>query len=264
MPRPAVPKPVWRSPPRPRLARSPTVRPSAQRSGRSDPRGRVGHQLSSSVSSPVCCRMPSNTRPSWFSWTTRPAGLFRVTQGLHVATGIATIPLLFAKLWSVFPRLFQWPMATGVLHAVERLSLLPLVGGSLFMLVTGLANIELWYPWVFFFPAGHYAVSFVVMGALLDPPRREVRHHPSCAVARWSLGSPSRRRSLEGDDDSSARSARCPPARSSSRSDRPSPHCAVWRCWRRVIPTSGCRAFPSTRPHGKRGSPRQPSIRRSA
>ncbi len=105
--------------------------------------------------------------PSWFSWRTRPAGLYRVTQGLHVATGIAAIPLLFAKLWSVFPRLFQWPMATGVLHAVERLSLLPLVGGSLFLLVTGLANIELWYPWVFFFPAGHYAVSFVVMGALL-------------------------------------------------------------------------------------------------
>ncbi len=105
--------------------------------------------------------------PSWFSWTTRPAGLYRVTQGVHVATGIATIPLLFAKLWSVFPRLFQWPIATGALNAIERLSLLPLVGGSLFMLVTGLANIELWYPWVFFFPAGHYAVSFVVMGALL-------------------------------------------------------------------------------------------------
>lgn len=105
--------------------------------------------------------------PDWFSWRTRPAGLYRVTQGLHVATGIAAIPLLFAKLWSVFPRLFQWPLATGPLHAIERLSLLPLVGGSLFMLVTGLANIELWYPWVFFFPAGHYAVSFVVMGALL-------------------------------------------------------------------------------------------------
>jgi DMSO/TMAO reductase YedYZ molybdopterin-dependent catalytic subunit len=105
--------------------------------------------------------------PGWFSWPARPAGLYRVTQGLHVATGIAAIPLLFAKLWSVFPRLFQWPPASDVLHGIERLSLLPLVGGSLFMLVTGLANIELWYPWVFFFPAGHYAVSYVVMGALL-------------------------------------------------------------------------------------------------
>jgi DMSO/TMAO reductase YedYZ molybdopterin-dependent catalytic subunit len=105
--------------------------------------------------------------PTWFSWTTRPAGLYRVTQGLHVATGIATVPLLFAKLWSVFPRLFRWPLADNALHAVERLSLLPLIGGSLFMLVTGVANIELWYPWVFFFPSAHYAVSFVVMGALL-------------------------------------------------------------------------------------------------
>ena len=103
----------------------------------------------------------------WFSWNARPAGLYRFTQGLHVVTGIASVPLLLAKLWSVFPRLFQWPLATSVLHAVERLSLLPLIGGSLFMLVTGVANIELWYPWVFFFPAGHYAVSFVVMGALL-------------------------------------------------------------------------------------------------
>ena len=96
----------------------------------------------------------------WFSWNARPAGLYRFTQGLHVVTGIASVPLLFAKLWSVFPRLFQWPLATSVVHAVERLSLLPLIGGSLFMLVTGVANIELWYPWVFFFPAGHYAVKW--------------------------------------------------------------------------------------------------------
>ena len=82
-------------------------------------------------------------------------------------TGIAAIPLLFAKLWSVFPRLFRLPFARDVLHAVERLSILPLVGGAVFMLVTGLANIDLWYPWPFFFPAAHYAVSFVVIGALI-------------------------------------------------------------------------------------------------
>jgi DMSO/TMAO reductase YedYZ molybdopterin-dependent catalytic subunit len=105
--------------------------------------------------------------PSWFHWWPRPAGSFRITQGVHVATGIAAVPLLFAKLWAVFPRLFTWPPARDVLHALERLSLLPLVGGSLFMLVTGIANIELWYPWPFFFPAGHYAVSFVVIGALI-------------------------------------------------------------------------------------------------
>ncbi len=104
---------------------------------------------------------------SWFTWPARPAGLYRATQGLHIATGTAAVPLLFAKLWSVFPRLFRWPFADNPLHALERLMLLPLIGGSLFMLITGVANIELWYPWVFFFPAGHYAVSFVVIGALI-------------------------------------------------------------------------------------------------
>ena len=51
--------------------------------------------------------------PDWFVEPARPAGLYRVTQGVHVATGLASIPLLFAKLWSVYPRLFQWPLATG-------------------------------------------------------------------------------------------------------------------------------------------------------
>ena len=105
--------------------------------------------------------------PSWFEWGSRPAGLYRVTQGLHVATGIASVPLLFAKLWSVFPRLFTWPPARDVLHALERLSLLPLVGGAVFMLVTGIANIDLWYPWPFDFPAGHYAVAWITIGALV-------------------------------------------------------------------------------------------------
>ncbi len=104
---------------------------------------------------------------SWFHWTARPAGLYRFTQGLHVITGVASIPLLFAKLWSVFPRLFTWPLFKDPLELLERLSLLPLVGGAIFMVVTGVANIELWYPWVFFFPAGHFAVAIVTMGALL-------------------------------------------------------------------------------------------------
>ncbi len=105
--------------------------------------------------------------PDWFEWRSRPAGLYRVTQGLHVATGIAAVPLLFAKLWSVFPRLFTWPPARDVLHALERLSLLPLVGGAVFMLVTGVANIDLWYPFPFYFPAAHYAVAWITIGALV-------------------------------------------------------------------------------------------------
>jgi DMSO/TMAO reductase YedYZ molybdopterin-dependent catalytic subunit len=105
--------------------------------------------------------------PSWFEWPARPAGLYRVTQGVHVATGIAAIPLLFAKLWTVYPRLFQTPVVRDVAHALERISIVPLVGGALFMLVTGVANIDLWYPWPFFFPAGHYWMAWVTIGALV-------------------------------------------------------------------------------------------------
>ncbi len=133
--------------------------------------------------------------PSWFEWPSRPAGLYRVTQGLHVATGIAAVPLLFCKLWSVFPRLFTWPPARDVLHALERLSLLPLVGGAVFMLVTGIANIDLWYPWPFSFPAGHYAVAWVTIGALVvhigakaSITRRALRREQPTADAAQAAG----------------------------------------------------------------------------
>jgi hypothetical protein len=105
--------------------------------------------------------------PGWWPWPARPAGWYRVTQGVHVATGIASIPLLFGKLWAVYPRLLRRPVVTGVAHAVERLALVPLVGGALFLVVTGVANIDLWYPWPFFFPVAHHAMAWVTMGALL-------------------------------------------------------------------------------------------------
>lgn len=105
--------------------------------------------------------------PSWFAWPSRPAGLYRWTQGLHVATGIAAIPLLLVKLWVVYPRLFTWPPAEDAGHAIERVTLLTLVGGSLFMLVTGVMNIALWYPWGFFFPAAHYWGAWITMGGLV-------------------------------------------------------------------------------------------------
>ncbi|MPZ91205.1 MAG: molybdopterin-dependent oxidoreductase [Actinobacteria bacterium] len=105
--------------------------------------------------------------PAWFTWPSRPAGLYRVTQGLHVATGIIAIPLLLGKLWTVYPRLWQWPPIENPTHLVERISLVPLVAGSVFLLFTGIANISLWYPWRFFFPAGHYWASWITMGALI-------------------------------------------------------------------------------------------------
>jgi hypothetical protein len=104
--------------------------------------------------------------PAWFAWPPRPAWLYRVTQGIHVTTGIASIPLLLGKLWAVYPSLWTWPPLRSTLHAIERISLLPLVGGSLFLLFTGVGSISRWLPWSFSFPPAHYAAAWITIGAL--------------------------------------------------------------------------------------------------
>ena len=105
--------------------------------------------------------------PWWFTWPTRPVNLYRVTQGAHVITGIASIPLLLAKLATVYPKLFTWPPVRSAPHALERLSVLVLVGAAFFELVSGLLNIAHWYPWGFFFPTAHFAVAWIAIGAIL-------------------------------------------------------------------------------------------------
>lgn len=72
-----------------------------------------------------------------FDWPTRPAWLFQLTEGLHVVLGIVLIPVVLAKLWSVIPTLFAWPPARSIAQVLERLSLILLVGGILFEMVTG-------------------------------------------------------------------------------------------------------------------------------
>ncbi|GAA1927862.1 molybdopterin-dependent oxidoreductase [Nocardioides lentus] len=102
---------------------------------------------------------------------TRPVWGYRVTQGLHVISGTAAIPLLLVKLWTVYPRLFArvvaWPPRAAVVHALERLSILVLVGAGIFQLSTGLMNSTQWYPWDFSFRSTHYAVAWVAIGALV-------------------------------------------------------------------------------------------------
>ncbi|MEU9861948.1 molybdopterin-dependent oxidoreductase [Streptomyces sp. NPDC047971] len=97
----------------------------------------------------------------------RPSWGYRFTQGLHVASGTAAIPLLAAKLWAVYPRLFAWPPVRSVRHALERLSVAVLVAAGIFELVTGLLNTFQWYPWAFSFVPAHHAVGWLLMGALL-------------------------------------------------------------------------------------------------
>lgn len=108
---------------------------------------------------------------SWFSWPTRPVSLYQFTQGAHVLSGIAAIPLLLAKLWSVYPRLFARPplrpAARLFTHGLERLSILVLLAAAFFELITGIFNVAQSYPWRFFFPAVHYAVAWVAVGALI-------------------------------------------------------------------------------------------------
>jgi DMSO/TMAO reductase YedYZ molybdopterin-dependent catalytic subunit len=104
--------------------------------------------------------------PSWFAWPASPVWGYRVTQGLHVATGIAAIPLLLIKLWTVFPLLFEWPPAGSVARAVSRLSILVLVGTAVMQLATGLINISQWYPFGFNFTQGHYWTGWIAIGAV--------------------------------------------------------------------------------------------------
>jgi len=103
----------------------------------------------------------------WFPWPAGPAWLYRLTQGVHVFTGLATIPLLLGKLWAVYPRLWRWPPVSGVAHAVERAALVPLVGGSVFLLVTGVTNIDYWFPYQFFFRIAHFWAAWITVGALV-------------------------------------------------------------------------------------------------
>jgi DMSO/TMAO reductase YedYZ molybdopterin-dependent catalytic subunit len=103
-----------------------------------------------------------------FTWPTRPSWLYRLTQGVHVGLGLVIIPVVLAKLWSVIPKLFVWPPARSAAQLLERLSLLMLVGGLLFEIVTGVLNIQYDYIFGFSFYYGHYFGAWVfIVGFLM-------------------------------------------------------------------------------------------------
>ncbi len=95
-----------------------------------------------------------------------PAWLYALSQGTHITVGLIAIPVLLAKLWSVIPKLFEWPPVRSVAHSAERASLLLLVGGSLFEFATGVLNIQNFYPWHFNFVRAHYYGAWVFIAAL--------------------------------------------------------------------------------------------------
>ncbi|MGI8938454.1 MAG: molybdopterin-dependent oxidoreductase [Iamia sp.] len=157
--------------------------------------------------------------PSWFLWPTRPINGYRFTQGLHVATGLATIPILLAKLWVVYPKFFRWPPATGLSDAVSRLSDLLLVGGGLFLLFSGTANLTRWRPWGFGFTSGHFWSAMLAYGALL------VHVAYRAATTRRELGGGGAASLLRGDDaatsDGAAPTTDATPAEAVAASDEP-------------------------------------------
>ncbi|SDD75606.1 molybdopterin-dependent oxidoreductase [Nocardioides lianchengensis] len=105
--------------------------------------------------------IPFPTSPSWG---------YRVTQGLHVTTGTAAVPLLLVKLWTVYPRLFARPprrLGPLLVEVLSRGSIGVLVATMVFQLASGLANSAQWYPWAFSFRTTHYAIAWIVVGSLV-------------------------------------------------------------------------------------------------
>jgi DMSO/TMAO reductase YedYZ molybdopterin-dependent catalytic subunit len=102
-----------------------------------------------------------------FDWPSRPAWLYRLTQGVHVGVGLVLVPVVIAKLWSVIPRLFTWPPARSIAQVLERISLVMLVGGILFEIATGLLFIQ--YDFLFWFPwhTAHYFGAWVFIAGFL-------------------------------------------------------------------------------------------------
>ena len=113
-----------------------------------------------------------------FSWFTRPSWIYRVTQGVHVLFGLVLVPVILAKLWSVIPRLFEWPPLRSVAQALERISLLLVVGGAVFEFATGILNIGYDYVFRFSFYDGHFfgawlfITGFVIHAVLKFPAMR--------------------------------------------------------------------------------------------
>ena len=98
---------------------------------------------------------------------TRPVWLYQVSQGVHITAGILCFPLIFAKLYAVFPELFQSPPVRSFPHFLERASIALFVAASLVQITIGLLNTYQWYAlFPFPFRQTHYALSFVVIGSL--------------------------------------------------------------------------------------------------
>jgi hypothetical protein len=103
----------------------------------------------------------------WMFFPDRPVWLYRVSQGLHVTAGLACIPLLLGKLYTVFPLLFKWPpFKGGFVTVIERASITLFVSSSLVQLGIGVLDIYQWYIFPFNFLQVHYALAYIIIASL--------------------------------------------------------------------------------------------------
>ncbi len=110
-----------------------------------------------------------------FTWGTAPPWAYHAVESVHVILGLALVPVVLGKLWSVAPKLFRWPPVRSPAHLLERLSLLLLVGGAIFQGTTGILNIDYFGIERFSFYTGHFFGAWVFMAAF-------VTH----AILKWS------------------------------------------------------------------------------
>ena len=103
---------------------------------------------------------------TFFDWPTGPSWLYALTQGLHVNVGLIALPVLLAKLWSVIPRLFQFPPVRTPAEGIERIAISLLVASTGFLFATGLVNMQYWYVFGFDFVQAHYYAAVVFVAAL--------------------------------------------------------------------------------------------------
>src|SRR5688500_7989279 len=106
MPQPALDRPPWWPRFRSTL-RSTTVT------------ARVGRRLGIAIGACFLTGLLSHYQYEPWSWLPEPASpvwAYRVTQGVHVGVGMASIPLVLVKLWTIYPNLFRWPPVRSVKH----------------------------------------------------------------------------------------------------------------------------------------------------